>query len=106
LTEETTESETHDLGAEGEEYLVAQRNGLAVENTLTEDDLGGVSASPDNVGHYGDANMLFDGERAWVEGPYIAKGVEFFGGEDAGKTSADWKRDKLGNNTGDVDRRN
>ena len=67
LAEQTTKRETDDLGGEDEHYLITEAKMLSVEHFLGRNDVGCVSATDDDIGHYGDDDVLLDVEMTWVE---------------------------------------
>ena len=105
LPQHATESKAENLGAEGKEHLEAHGRRSLVEDARREDDLGGVSTANGNAGHDRDADVLLDGEGARVERPDVTESFEAASGEDGSKRTTARKRNQLGNNAREVDRR-
>ena len=56
---------------------------LVIEYTLGGDNVRSVSTTDDDVCHYGDADVLFNIERSWIERPDTIEETNTSSGKDA-----------------------
>jgi len=100
LTKESCEKEAKALRTNGEEDLEADGDGLAIEDTLREDNMGWIDPAASRINHECNAHVLLYRKGALVEGPDITKSIEVFRGEDSCKSPTKRETKKLGNDTG------
>jgi len=102
LAKKSTKTKAKGLRPNGKEDLEAHGCGLAIEDTLCEDNISWIGTQTTNIGHHGNANIFLDWEWARIKWPYITKIIEAFGGEDGCKSLAQGKRHNLNNNNGNI----
>ena len=73
---QATKRKTNDLRREAEHDLVTEGRLLSVEHFLRSDNVGGICAANDDVGHNSDYDVLLDVKWPWVKGPNEAQSAE------------------------------
>jgi hypothetical protein len=99
-TEQAGNGISHELGREADHDLVAEPEALPVEEFLGQQEIGGVGAKFNDLGHDGDDGVLLDVEWTGVQGPDVAEGVELGGGENPCEESTDREAKQLHDDTG------
>jgi hypothetical protein len=99
--EHTTEREAEELGRKYESDLVAVVERLLVEKALRSHSVSSVRTPYHDIGHDSDNDVLLDVERARIQRPDVAQGVEASGGKKVLETFSQRQSSQLCNDTSD-----